>query len=91
MASAPHTYQIFLIYKPPNIALGTQNSSYHALIAELRARSPIAKKIWETHECEKFWFPYDVTYPSVRRPTMLMRPCLFGGKLHGEMRLQQKC
>ena len=27
-------------------------------------RSPIAKKIWETHECEKFWFVYDVT--SVR-------------------------
>ena len=28
--------------------------------------------------------------PSVRNPTMLMRPCLFCGKLHGEMRLQQK-
>ena len=23
--------------------------------------------------------------PSVRNPTMLMRPCLFGGKLHGEI------
>ena len=62
-----------------------------------RARNPIAKKIWETHECEKFWFGYDVTFvgtfvrPSVRNPTMLMSPCLFGGKLHGEMRLQQKC
>ena len=22
---------------------------------------------------------------SVRNPTMLMRPCLFGGKLHGEI------
>ena len=47
-----------------------------------RARSPIAKKIWETHECEKFSFGYDVTFvllytvrPSVRNPTMLMRPC----------------
>ena len=33
--------------------------------AELRAleacaRSPIAKKIWETHDIEKFWFGYDV-------------------------------
>lgn len=28
----------------------------------------IAKKIWETHEREKFWFGYDVT--SVR-PTVL--------------------
>ena len=58
---------------------------------EVRARSPIAKKIWETHECEKFWFGYDVTSvhptvrPSVRNPTMLMHPCLFGGKLHGEI------
>ena len=37
-------------------------------------------KIWETHECEKFWFGYDVTfvrpYP-VRNPIMLMRPSLF--------------
>ena len=38
------------------------------LLAELRARSPIAKKIWEAHECEKFWFGYDATFvrPSVR-------------------------
>ena len=54
---------------------------------EARARSPIAKKIWETHKCEKFWFGYDVTSvhptvrPSVRNPTMLTRPCLFGGKI----------
>ena len=72
------------------------------LIAELRApearaRSPIAERIWETHESEKFWFGYDVTSlhptvrPSVSNPTMLMRPYLFGGKLRGEMRLQQKC
>ena len=72
------------------------------LIAELRApaaraRSPIAKRIWETHESEKFWFGYDVTSlhptvrPSVSNPTMLMRSYLFGGKLRGEMRLQQKC
>ena len=37
------------------------------------------EKIWETHECEKFWFGYDVTFfppdrPSVRNPTMLKRP-----------------
>ena len=57
-------------------------------IAELRARSPIAKKIWETHECENFWLGCDVTFvgtfvrPSVRNPIMLMRPCLFGGKMH---------
>ena len=44
-----------------------------------------------TRECEKFWFGYDVisvhptVRPSVRSPTMLMRPCLFGGKLHGEI------
>ena len=44
-----------------------------------------------TRECEKFWFGYDVisvhptVRPSVRNPTMLMRPCLFGGKLHGEI------
>ena len=40
-------------------------------------------------------FGYDVTSvgPSirtcVRNPTILMRPCLFGGKLHGEMRLRK--
>ena len=35
---------------------------------EARARSPIAKRIWETHESEKFWFGYDVTsvHPTVR-------------------------
>ena len=44
-----------------------------ALIAELRApkaraRSPMAKRIWETHESEKFGFGYDVTsvHPTVR-------------------------
>ena len=62
---------------------------------EARARSPIAKRIWETHESENFGLimtslcPSD--RPSVRNPTMLMRSCLFGGKLHGERRLQQKC
>ena len=44
---------------------------------------------------QKFEFGYDVisVHPcdrkSVRNPTMVIRPCLFGGKLHGEMRLQQ--
>ena len=35
-------------------------------------RSPIAKKIWETHECEKFWFGYDVTFvrPYTVRPSV---------------------
>ena len=35
-------------------------------------RSPIAKKIWETHECDKFWFGYDVTFvrPYTVRPSV---------------------
>ena len=35
---------------------------------EARARSPKAKKIWETLECEKFWSGYVVTSvrPTVR-------------------------
>ena len=34
------------------------------LLYSLSARGAPSKKIWETHECEKFWFGYDVT--SVR-------------------------
>ena len=44
------------------------NSNSGAPRAEgARALSPIAKKQRESHECEKFWFGYDVTCPSVHR------------------------
>ena len=66
------------------------------LIAELRARSPVAKKkkIGKPMNAKNFglvmtsWRHF---CPSVHNPTMPMRPCLFGVKLYGEMRLQQKC
>ena len=34
----------------------------------ISARSPIPKKIWDTHKCEKFWLGYYVTSvrPTVR-------------------------
>ena len=62
-----------------------------------RARNPIAKRIWLPVNAKKFWFGYDVTsvrpfvppHPYVRNPTMLMRLCLFGGQLHGKMRLRK--
>ena len=54
-----------------------------------RARSPIAKRIWIPVNARNFGLVM-TSLLSVRNPAMLMRPYLFGGKLHGEIRLRRK-
>ena len=63
-----------------------------------RARSPIAKKNWKTHECEKFWLGYDVTCPSVRTqshnayaPVFVWREVAWRDVFTTEMLKNRKC